>query len=123
MILRYRRALTLFVTALGLALPTVAGAERHSAESTSVSVTYQISLPKSEDAAKTDANTQAARTMVYQRVKQECIDMKKYIAKTCKLSKLDIRQTAGKRRNRDQADHVNIQASAHFRITLSDEMQ
>lgn len=123
MTLRYRRALVLFVTALSLSLPTVAGAERQSAESTSVSVTYQVSLPESEDPAKTDANTQAARTMVYQRVKQECADMKKYIAKTCKLSKLDIRQTAGNRRNRDQDAHINIQASAHFRITLSDEMQ
>jgi len=123
MILRSVRAQMLLVATLGLSLHTAASAERQSADSTSVSVTYQLTLPESDDAAKTDANTQAARTMIYQRVKQECIDMKQFIAKTCKLSKLDIRQTAGNRRNRDHAAHINIQASAHFRITLSDEMQ
>ncbi|MFK7964661.1 MAG: hypothetical protein AB8C46_11925 [Burkholderiaceae bacterium] len=109
--------LPLVVAGIGLSAPA-ANAERHPHDRVSVSVSYQMSLPVDENEAQAEANLRAARAMIYQQVKQECLDMKSFIAETCKLSKLDIRQSNSNARGRDKQDYVNLQASAKFFITL-----
>ena len=109
--------LPLLAAGIGLSAPA-ANAERHPHDRVSVSVSYQMSLPVDENEAQAEANLRAARSMIYQQVKQECLDMKSFIAETCKLSKLDIRQSNTNARRRNQQDYVNLQATAKFLITL-----
>ena len=82
-----------------------------------VSVSYELSMPQAEDITLMEEQMRQAREMVYSRVKLECVEMKRHIAQTCELKRLNINQDTRSGR-RDKASTLRIRAKALFSIEL-----
>lgn len=95
-----------------------ANAKRSSETGVRVTVTYEISMPRPHDNDALEEAMRKAREMVYSRVNLECVEMKRHIAETCKLTQLDVNQGTKAGRREDKLGSLNIRANARYRIEL-----
>jgi hypothetical protein len=92
----------------------------HGAQPVNVSVGFNTQVPLADASAETLAAAQrAGREYVYRLGREECALLKEIIAKTCRLTNLNI-NTQIQQHNNNQPPRLHINGNANFTISLKD---
>lgn len=123
-------ALPAVVLLAGLTLAPGAGASKasivalpHGARPVNVSVGFNTQMPLADLSEETlAAAQQAGREYIYRLGRDECALLKKIIAKTCRLTNLNINSQI-QQHNTAQPPRLHINGNATFTISLKDEAE
>lgn len=123
-------ALPAVVLLAGLTLAPGAGASKasimalpHGARPVNVSVGFNTQMPLADLSEETlAAAQQAGREYIYRLGRDECALLKAIIAKTCRLTNLNINSQI-QQHNTAQPPRLHINGNATFTISLKDEVE
>lgn len=123
-------ALPAVVLLAGLTLTPGAGASKasivalpHGARPVNVSVGFNTQMPLADLSEETlAAAQQAGREYIYRLGRDECALLKAIIAKTCRLTNLNINSQI-QQHNTAQPPRLHINGNATFTISLKDEVE
>ena len=118
------RPVMAFLAMISIALlPSAAGAASTApqrSEAINVTVNFSTQVPQSDEGDEAIAAAQTAgRKLIYRMVGDECRILMEIMAKTCRITKLNVNAQVRPQRNQSQP-MLHINGNASFLITLKD---